>query len=118
MDPFELFAASDVYKVALLYFSKSRGLAIVGRNTEDDNVEVIRLAGEVDPSTGKFIALEYSISERIRERPVISKEEFEDLVSYIETKIDDQIRMSVVEPDVLRFFPSESDLKEPGGYVH
>lgn len=59
MNPFELFQSSDIYKLAILYFSQSRGLAIVGRYTGGDNVEVIQISGEVDPHTGNFVALDY-----------------------------------------------------------
>jgi hypothetical protein len=118
MNPFELFESPEIYKMALLYFSGSRGLAIVARNMSRDNVEVIRLAGEVDPSTGKFIALDYSGQEGEKDPPVITKEAFEHLVSFIEAKVGDQIRMSVIEPQVLKSVSSVSPHPETGRYVH
>ncbi len=118
MNPFELFESPEIYKMALLYFSRSRGLAIVARNKSRDSVEVIRLAGEVDPGTGKFVALDYSGQGSDKDPPVITKEAFESLVSYIEAKVGDQICMSVIEPDLLKSVSSESPPLEPGQYVH
>jgi hypothetical protein len=102
MNPFELFQSTGIYKLAILYFSSSRGLAIVGRCSKGDTVEVIQISGEVDPHTGNFTALDYPPSERRDQLPVITKRDFENLVTFIETKIDDQTRMSIIEPDIIR----------------
>jgi hypothetical protein len=118
MNPFELFQSQEVYKVVMLYFSRSRGLAIVGRNTAGDNVEVIQLSGEVDPRTGNFIALDYIMQEKRGESAIITKSDFEKLVSFIEGRIDDQTRMSVIEPAVLRTVLERSSVQEPNEYVH
>jgi len=118
MNPFELFQSSGIYKLAVLYFSRSRGLAIVGRHTSDDNVEVIQISGEVDPHTGNFIALDYTGSDREGHFPVVSKKDFENLVSFIAGKIDNQTRMSVIEPDLIQAMTSQSDPSEPGKFLH
>ena len=118
MNPFELFQSPGVYKVVMLYFSRSRGLAIVGRHASADRVEVIQLSGEVDPRTGNFTALDYPGSAKTDELPIITKKDFEKLVSFIEAKIDDQTRMSVVEPEVIRSLLSRSSDQEPSGYKH
>jgi hypothetical protein len=102
MNPFELFQSPGIYKLAVLYFSKSRGLAIVGRYAAADSIEVIQLSGEVDPRTGNFTALDYPGTEREGQFPIVTKQDFENLVSFIEAKIDDQTRMSVIEPDIIR----------------
>lgn len=103
MNPFELFQAPGIYKLAVLYFSQSRGLAIVGRYAEaDDSIEVMQFSGEVDPHTGNFTALDYPGTERDGQFPVVTKQDFENLVSFIEAKIDDQTQMSVIEPDIIR----------------
>jgi len=117
MNPFELFESPEVYKVVMLYFSRSRGLAIVGRHAAADRVEVIQLSGEVDPQTGNFVALDYTGLTRNEESPVITKSDFEKLVAFIEAKIDDQTRMSVVEPEALRSLRSRSTSSEPSNYI-
>jgi hypothetical protein len=73
MNPFELFQSSGIYKVAVLYFSRSRGLAIVGRCANGDKVEVIQISGEVDPHTGNFTALDYVGADSQESFPLISK---------------------------------------------
>jgi len=118
MDPFELFQASGIYKLAILYFSRSRGLAIVGRCISGDNVEVIQFSGEVDPHTGNFTALDYFGPERRHRFPVISKADFENLVSFIETRIDAQTRMSVIEPEVIKTALCDAWSEEPTKYLH
>lgn len=118
MDPFELFESQGIYKVVMLYFSRFRGLAIVGRTAAGDNVEVLQYSGDVDPSTGNFTALDYTISRRTDNFPVITKDDFEKLVSFIAEKIDDQTRMSVVEPEVIRMLVTQGSYHEPGEYVH
>jgi hypothetical protein len=117
MNPFELFESPEVYKVVMLYFSRSRGLAIVGRHAAADRVEVIQLSGEVDPQTGNFVALDYTGLTRNEESPVITKSDFEKLVVFIEAKIDDQTRMSVVEPEAIRSLRSRSTSSEPSNYI-
>jgi hypothetical protein len=117
MNPFELFESPEVYKVVMLYFSRSRGLAIVGRHVAADRVEVIQLSGEVDPRTGNFTALDYSGPAGNGESPVITKHDFEKLVAFIEVKIDAQTRMSVVEPEALRSLRSRSISSEPSNYL-
>jgi hypothetical protein len=117
MNPFELFQSPGVYKLAILYFSRSRGLAIVGRSTAGDNVEVIQISGEVDPHTGNFTALDYVLSDPADHFPVITKRDFEHLVSFIESKIDDQTRMSIIEPEIMRGVMSQPNFNEPGKYV-
>lgn len=102
MNPFELFQSNGIYKMAILYFSRSRGLAIVGRSTVGDNVEVIQISGEVDPHTGNFTALDYVGSDKKDEFPVVTKTDFENLVAYIQARIDRQTRMSVIEPQLLK----------------
>ena len=118
MNPFELFQSSDIYKLAILYFSQSRGLAIVGRYTGGDNVEVIQISGEVDPHTGNFVALDYPGTERLDQFPVITKRDFENLVSFIEGKIDNQTRMSIIEPEIMRNALSCAPAPETGEYIH
>ncbi len=118
MNPYELFQSSGIYKMAVLYFSKSRGLAIVGRRTGGDNVEVIQFSGEVDPHTGNFTALDYNCGRQEREFPIVTEKDFENLVSFIAAKIDDQTRMSVIEPELMQFAVSQSSIPEPGSYIH
>jgi hypothetical protein len=118
MNPFELFQSSGIYKMAILYFSRSRGLAIVGRYTSGENVEVIQISGEVDPHTGNFTALDYSESERSDEFPAISKNDFESLVSFIETRIDDQTCMSIIEPELIRSVFSEDSSPKNSNFMH
>jgi hypothetical protein len=118
MNPFELFESFEVYKLVMLYFSRSRGLAIIGRRAQGDNVEVIQLTGEVDPQTGNFTALDYTTQESKTNPAVITKREFEKLVSYLETTIDRQTRMSVIEPAVMRAINYRSAAAEPCEYVH
>ncbi len=117
MNPFELFQSRGIYKIVMLYFSRVRGLAIVGRRASGDNVEVIQLSGEVDPHTGQFTALDYPASERIDDCPVVTRQDFENLVSYIAGRIDDQTRMSVIEPEVIRSLLSRNTAQEPGDYM-
>ena len=118
MNPFELFQSSDIYKMAILYFSRSRGLAIVGRYASGDNVEVVQISGEVDPHTGNFTALDYVSPGRSDQFPIITKSDFENLVSFIETKIDDHTCMSVIEPELIRMVVSENSSLGPSDYVH
>ncbi len=118
MNPFELFQSPGVYKLAILYFSRSRGLAIVGRQTANDHVEVIQISGEVDPHTGNFTALDYVLSDSAEHFPIITKKDFERLVSFIASKIDDQTRMSIIEPEIMRGVMSQPNLQEPGEFVH
>jgi hypothetical protein len=118
MDPFELFQSSGIYKFAILYFSRSRGLAIVGRNTQDEKVEVIQISGEVDPHTGKFTALDYVTAQPRDKLPVISRRDFENLVVFIQSKIDDQTRMSVIEPERIRTMIAQGNVQERGKYLH
>jgi hypothetical protein len=118
MNPFELFQSSGIYKMAILYFSRSRGLAIVGRCTSGENVEVIQISGEVDPHTGNFTALDYMDSERVDQFPVITKNDFENLVSFIETKIDDHTCMSIIEPELIRSALSEDYAPKAPDYMH
>jgi hypothetical protein len=118
MDPFELFQSSGIYKLAILYFSRSRGLAIVGRHTWGDNVEVVQISGEVDPHTGNFTALDYLCTKRPDQPPVISKKDFETLVSFIESKIDAETRMSIIEPDLIRTVLSNAHFEDPRKYLH
>jgi hypothetical protein len=118
MNPFELFQSSGIYKMAILYFSRSRGLAIVGRYTSGGKVEVIQISGEVDPHTGNFTALDYAGPERSDPLPVITKSDFESLVSFIETKIDDQTCMSIIEPELIRSVLSENYSETTSEYIH
>lgn len=118
MNPFELFESAGIYKVAILYFSRSRGLAIVGRNASDDNVEVIQISGEVDPHTGNFTALDYAGSEVSDQFPVITKQDFENLVSFIQAKVDDQTQMSVIEPELIKAWGSKDGLPKKSQYLH
>lgn len=117
MNPFELFQSTEIYKMAVLYFSRSRGLAIVGRYAAGDNVEVIQITGEVDPHTGNFTALDYTGPEREGQFPVVTKRDFENLVTFIEGKIDDQTRMSVIEPDLMRSVMSQVNPQESSNYL-
>lgn len=118
MNPFELFQSSGIYKMAILYFSRSRGLAIVGRYASGDNVEVIQISGEVDPHTGNFTALDYVAADRTDQCPVITKNDFENLVSFIETKIDDQTCMSIIEPELMRSVLSDNCSQSASDYIH
>ncbi len=118
MNPFELFQSSGIYKLAILYFSRSRGLAIVGRNAPGGNVEVIQISGEVDPHTGNFTALDYNDSERREPFPIITRKDFENLVAFIAAKIDDQTRMSVIEPELIRSVLADGSLRESNDLIH
>lgn len=118
MDPFDIFQSSDVYKVVVLYTSLSRGLAIVGRTTDGESVEVIQFSGEVDPATGNFTALDYLVEDRRHESHVITKADFERLVAFVETKIDGQIRMSVIEPEVVRSLLLLENFQPPTDLLH
>lgn len=118
MNPFELLQSQGIYKVVMLYFSRRRGLAIVGRTTMSDNVEVVQFSGEVNPRTGNFTALDYSASDRNEDVPIITKRDFERLVSFIADKIDEHTKMSVIEPDVLRSILSNGSSLQPGEYIH
>lgn len=117
MDPFALFDSPGIYKLVVLYFSRSRGLAIVGRQAQGDNVEVVQISGEVDPHTGNFVALDYSSLLKNDNLPLISKVDFEKLVTYIGDRIDNQTRMSVIEPEVMRLLAAQSAPLEPGDYL-
>jgi len=118
MNPFELFESSGIYKVAILYFSRSRGLAIVGRYAPGDNVEVIQISGEVDPHTGNFTALDYASSDGNDQLPVITKQDFENLVSFIQAKVDDQTHMSVIEPELIKAVASKDGPPHQSHYLH
>lgn len=118
MNPFELFESFEVYKLIMLYFSRSRGLAIIGRRAQGDKVEVIQLTGEVDPRTGNFTALDYSAEEPRRNPAVITKGEFEKLVSHLETSIDHRTRMSVIEPAVMRSVNGRVAALDPCLHIH
>jgi hypothetical protein len=118
MNPFELFDSEGIYKVAILYFSKSRGLAIIGRSISDDTLEVIQISGEVDPHSGNFTALDYTDSNKLKELPVISKKDFETLVSFIEAKIDSETRMSVIEPEAIKSALSRAVFSDQGQHIH
>lgn len=117
MDPFALFDSPGIYKLVMLYFSRSRGLAIVGRNAQGDDVEVVQISGEVDPHTGNFVALDYASLLKNENVPLISKVDFERLVAYIGDRIDDHTRMSVIEPEVLQALTAQSASREPGDYL-
>lgn len=118
MNPFELFQSSGIYKVAILYFSPSRGLAIIGRYTSTQHVEVIQISGEVDPHTGNFIALDYLNNDANDRFPVVTQGDFESLVTFIESKIDGQTRMSVIEPEVIRSILSRITTRPQSEYLH
>lgn len=117
MDPFELFQSTGIYKLAILYFSRSRGLAIVGCH-KGEEVEVIQISGEVDPHTGNFTALDYFGPESRDRFPIISKADFENLVAFIETRIDDHTRMSIIEPQVIKEALCSTWSDNPTGYLH
>ena len=118
MDPFELFQSSGIYKLAILYFSRSRGLAILGRHADAEKIEVIQISGEVDPHTGQFTALDYVTTHTSDRLPIISKKDFENLVAFIESKIDDQTRMSIIEPEIFRSVMSHGCTQDSGKYLH
>ncbi len=118
MDPFELFQSSGVYKLAILYFSRSRGLAIIGRHADEEKIEVIQISGEVDPHTGNFTALDYVATQTSDRLPIISKKDFENLVAFIESKIDDQTRMSIIEPEIIRTVMSHGFAQDRGKFLH
>jgi hypothetical protein len=118
MNPFEIFESTGIYKLAILYFSRSRGLAIVGRSISDETVEVIQISGEVDPHTGNFTALDYMGSERKDPFPVVSRGDFENLVAYIQSRVDRQTRMSIIEPDLIRDAVACGSVQEAGKYRH
>lgn len=104
--------------MAILYFSRSRGLAIVGRFANGDKIEVVQISGEVDPHTGNFTALDYAGAEPQEQFPIISKKDFESLVAFIAAKIDNQTRMSVIEPEIIKSCLSEAHVHETRHYVH
>ncbi len=118
MNPFELFQSSGIYKVAILYFSRSRGLAIIGRHAYGNNVEVVQISGEVDPHTGNFTALDYAGPERSERLPIVSKNDFEALVNYIENRIDSDTQMSVIEPDVIKSILARIPVEPNSQYLH
>ncbi len=118
MNPFELFQSKEVYKIAVLYFSKWRGLAIVASEAGGGNVQVIQLVGEVDPHTGNFTALDYNCLAKTDGFPIMSKQDFENLISFLADRIDDQTRMSVIEPQLLQAAISRSPQLDPDQYVH
>jgi hypothetical protein len=118
MNPFDLFRESEVYKAIILYFSKSRGLAIVGRHTPGEKIEVVQVSGEVDSKTGEFTALDYTSGDAGPGAPVLTKNDFDELVTFISSRIDKETRMSVIEPELMRAVPEECSLKEPGPYMH
>lgn len=118
MNPFELFQSSGIYKVAILYFSRSRGLAIIGRHACSNNVEVVQISGEVDPKTGNFTALDYPGPDAAQRFPIVSKKDFEALVAYIESRIDAQTQMSVIEPDVIRSILARIPVEPASQYLH
>ncbi|MEW6533797.1 MAG: hypothetical protein AB1473_23405 [Thermodesulfobacteriota bacterium] len=118
MNPFDLFRSPGIYKVAVLYFSRSRGLAIIGRGIQDNNVEVLQISGEVDPRTGNFTALDYPSPEKRNTRPVITRKDFDKLLSFIASRIDEQTRMSVIEPEVMQSLLADVDPEEPAPYLH
>ena len=119
MNPFELFQSPGIYKLAVLYFSKSRGLAIVGRYASaEDSIEVMQFSGEVDPHTGNFTALDYTGSDRDGQFPVVTRQDFERLVSFIEAKIDDQTQMSVIEPDIIRSIAGQGCGDSLNNFLH
>jgi len=118
MNPFDLFRSPGIYKVAVLYFSRSRGLAIIGRGIQDNNVEVHQISGEVDPRTGNFTALDYPPPEKRNSHPVITRKDFDKLISFIASRIDEQTRMSVIEPAVMQSLIEEADAGEPTPYLH
>ena len=118
MNPFDLLHSSGIYKYAMLYFSSSRGLAIVGRGTEDNNIEVVQLSGEVDPNTGNFTALDYISSGLIKEHAKVSKKDFDKLLSFIASRIDSETCMSVIEPDLINNLTSLCSNREPDQYLH
>ncbi len=90
--------------MAILYFSRSRGLAIVGRYASGDNEEVIQISVKLTPIPGILRRWDYVAADRSDQFPVITKNDFENLVSFIETKIDDQTCMSIIEPELMRSF--------------
>jgi len=118
MNPFELFQSSEIYKVAILYFSRSRGLAIIGRHVLGNNVEVVQISGEVDPHTGNFTALDYAGADASERFPIVSKNDFEALVSYVESRIDAQTQMSVIEPEVIKSILERIPVEHTSQYLH
>lgn len=80
---------------------------------------MIQISGEVDPHTGNFTALDYPPSVRENPFPVISRSDFENLVAFIQAKIDDQTNMSVIEPELMRAALSHASLQEsPNRLIH
>lgn len=118
IDPFQLFESPEIYKVAMLYFSSSRGLAIVGRKASNNQVEVLKIAGEVDPSTGAFVALDYEGYNGDEQSKIITRQAFEDLVSFIEAKIGEEIRMSVIEPAMIHSLGLECSKGSLDSFIH
>ncbi len=118
MNPFDLFSASEVYKAIILYFSKSRGLAIVGRHIRGEKIEVVQVSGEVDAKTGEFTALDYTGRDSDPGSPVLSKNDFDQLVSFISSRIDEETRMSVIEPELMKDLLDGCSVPEPGPYIH
>jgi hypothetical protein len=117
MNPFELFNAKGIYKIAMLYFSKSRGLAIVGKCLKGDKIEVVQFSGEVDPHTGNFTALDYNLSDYQEASPVITRRDFENLVTFIEAKIDQHTRMSIIEPELIKPLLGERSRADLCAYI-
>lgn len=118
MNPFELFECSGIYKVAILYFSRCRGLAIIGRHVFGNNLEVLQISGEVDPRTGNFTALDYAGANTNQRRHIVSKKDFEALVSYIQSRIDAETHMSIIEPEVIKSILARIPVEPTSQYVH
>ncbi len=118
MDPFKLLDSSGIYKAVILYFAKCQGLAVVARETEGEHVEVIQIAGEVDPHSGEFLALDYGSLLKNRVTPTMSREDFDWLVSVIASRVDAGTLMSVIEPGAMKSIVQEQVVVDSGPYLH
>jgi hypothetical protein len=118
MDPFKLFESSGIYKAVILYFSKCQGLAVVAREIAEEQVEVMQIAGEVDPHSGEFLALDYVSLLKDRASPTMTREDFDWLVSVIASRVDAETRMSVIEPDVMKSITEHQCFLDSGPYLH
>ncbi|MFC1835423.1 hypothetical protein ACFL2Q_11920 [Thermodesulfobacteriota bacterium] len=117
MNPFNLFEATEIYKVALFYFSESRGFAIAGRRVSAGKVEVIHMSGEVDPHTGEFTALDCDMASNNDKTTLMSIAAFDELVSFLASRMESDTLVSVIEPHVIKSLHSQSHLQHTGQLV-
>jgi hypothetical protein len=77
----------------------------------------LQISGEADPHTG-ISTVDYAGSEGADQFPVITKQDFENLVSFIQAKVDDQTHMSVIEPELIKAVGSKDGTPQQSHYLH